>query len=116
MNRFINVSKLGGRSLSVLVLCAIASAPSWATDQHMMAPRVPMDQIEEARVLTSPLPESTGIIEKEKHSMKARGSVSPAMEQPAVEMGPARPASILPRATFSITGSGAIGPRAKFFG
>ena len=59
MNRFINVSKLGGRSLSVLALCAIASAPSWATDQHMMAPRVPMDQIEEARVLTSPLPEST---------------------------------------------------------
>ena len=73
MNRFINVSKLGGRSLSVLALCAIASAPSWATDQHMMAPRVPMDQIEEARVLTSPLPESTDIIEKGKALYEGKG-------------------------------------------
>lgn len=74
MNRFINVSKLGGRSLSVLALCAIASAPSWATDRHMMAPRVPLDQIEEARLLTSPLPESPDIIEKGKALYEGKGT------------------------------------------
>ena len=57
MNWFINGASVGGRSLSVLALCAIASAPSWAADRHMMAPRVPADQIEQARALTSPLPE-----------------------------------------------------------
>jgi hypothetical protein len=60
MNRFINGASLGCRSLSVLVLCGMASgiAPSWAADRHMMAPRVPADQIEQARTLTCSKPAS----------------------------------------------------------
>ena len=74
MNWFINGASVGGRSLSVLALWAIASAPSWAADRHMMAPRVPADQIEQARALTSPLPESPDILEKGKALYEPKGT------------------------------------------
>jgi len=71
---FINVASLGGRSLFILALCATASAPSWADDRPMMAPRVPADQIEQARALTSPLPESADTVEKGKALYEGKGT------------------------------------------
>lgn len=76
MRRFIDGGRPGGRLLSVLALCGTASviAPSWAADRHMMAPRVPADQIEQARALTNPLPVSPEIVEQGKALYEGKGS------------------------------------------
>ena len=74
MNRLIHEARGSGRFLSVLALWAIASVPSWAADRHMMAPRVPADQMEQARALTSPLPESADIVEKGKALYEGKGT------------------------------------------
>lgn len=76
MNRFINGASRGGRVLPVLALCGTVSviAPSYAAESHMMAPRVPADRIQQARALTSPLPESPEIIEKGKALYEGKGS------------------------------------------
>jgi mono/diheme cytochrome c family protein len=76
MNRFIKGAKVGGPVLSALALCWNVTdiAPLWAADRHMMMPRVPSDQIEQARALTNPLPESAEIVEKGKALYEGKGA------------------------------------------
>jgi len=76
MSRFINGASRGARVLSVLGLCGTVSAiaPLYAADPHMMAPRVPAEEIQQARALTSPLPGSPEIIEKGKALYEGKGS------------------------------------------
>ncbi len=52
-----------------------ASAPdASAAERHMMAPRVPADQLESARAMTNPLSDSPETIEKGKALYKGKGA------------------------------------------
>lgn len=59
-------------------LMALAVAMTWtlsvdAAEQHMMAPRVPPDKLQEARALQNPLPDSSETIEKGKTLYAGKG-------------------------------------------
>jgi mono/diheme cytochrome c family protein len=61
-----------------LVLCCLLvggeMSLSAAAEQHMMQPRVPADNLVEARALTSPLPNSQQIIEQGKALYNGKGT------------------------------------------
>ena len=68
-----------GRALSVLALGVLAwiasvTVSSLAADRHMMAPRVPADQLEAARAMTNPLPDSPNIVKKGKALYEGKGT------------------------------------------
>lgn len=59
-------------------MVVLASAMAWtpsvdAAERHMMAPRVPEDQLESARAMTNPLPDSSETIEKGKALYAGKG-------------------------------------------
>nr|MBI3613236.1 c-type cytochrome [Nitrospirota bacterium] len=60
-------------------LIALAIAMAWtlpvdAAERHMMAPRVPADQLESARAMANPLPDSSETIEKGKALYEGKGA------------------------------------------
>lgn len=61
-----------------LVLALVFGAPLVFAQQHghqqMMMPRVPADQLEEARALTSPFPQSLDIVEQGKAIYEGKGT------------------------------------------
>lgn len=60
--------------LIALVFSLSMAFPSAAAERQIMAPRVPADKLEEARALTSPLPDSPGTIEKGKALYNGKGT------------------------------------------
>jgi mono/diheme cytochrome c family protein len=61
------------KSLLALLVVGLAG-PVAAAEQHMMQPRVPDDNLAEARALTSPLPDSPEMIEKGKALYHGKGT------------------------------------------
>ncbi len=71
--------------LAIPIILLTYLQPIPAAERHIMEPRVPADQLEEARALRSPLPESAEVVAKGKviyegkgtcfncHGMKGRG-------------------------------------------
>lgn len=59
--------------LSLAFVCAVVM-PAAADERHMMAPRVPADQLAQARALKSPLPNSPEIVEKGKALYNDKGT------------------------------------------
>src|SRR3989338_8975723 len=57
-----------------LALVCVFVIPAAADEQHMMAPRVPADQLEAARALHNPLPDSPDIVEKGKALYEGKGT------------------------------------------
>jgi len=60
--------------LIALVFSLSMAFPSAAAERLIMAPRVPADKLEEARALTSPLPDSPDTIEKGKTLYNVKGT------------------------------------------
>lgn len=57
------------RSATIIVflsLLGVSLSPVWSSDQDILRPRVPVDQIEAARLVTNPLPATLDIVEKGK--------------------------------------------------
>lgn len=57
----------------VLMIMLIAAGSVPAAERHMMPPRVPADQLAEARALSNPVPDSPEIIEKGKALYEGKG-------------------------------------------
>ncbi len=79
------VAKGGKRGMVLLatvcvMMLAFESAPL-AAGPHMLQPRVPSEQLDEARALTSPLPDSPDSIEKGKALFMAKGRASTATDK-----------------------------------
>jgi mono/diheme cytochrome c family protein len=55
------------------LLALIAGDASFGAERHPMPPRVPADKLEEARALTSPVPDSPDIVEKGKALYEGKG-------------------------------------------
>lgn len=64
--RIVTLSAVFAYCLSSLAYSLGGSTVAWAAERHMMMPRVPADQLEAARALQSPLPESDDIVKKGK--------------------------------------------------
>ncbi|MGZ8421847.1 MAG: c-type cytochrome [Nitrospira sp.] len=62
------------RSGFCMLLIVVFAAHVAAAQQHMLQPRVPSDQLGEARALTSPLPDSPDSIEKGKALYHGKGT------------------------------------------
>ena len=60
--------------LSLAIGVPIVSAQQQHGHQRMMMPRVPADKLEEARALTSPLPQSPDIVEQGKAIYEGKGT------------------------------------------
>lgn len=61
--------------VTVMLAAMLALAPSRSVaEQPMMQPRVPADKLTEARALTSPLPESTEMVERGKALYNGKGT------------------------------------------
>lgn len=64
------------RSLTVTVFAAAALAPwsisAFGADEAILKPRVPVDQLEEARTWTNPLPATTAMLEKGKQLFQGK--------------------------------------------
>ncbi|MBA5868272.1 MAG: c-type cytochrome [Nitrospira sp. CR1.3] len=60
-------------ALTAALTCGVV-IPSPAAEQHMMQPRVPADKLAEARALTSPLTQSSEIIERGKALYHGKGT------------------------------------------
>jgi mono/diheme cytochrome c family protein len=58
----------------VMALVGTSSASGWTAERQIMMPRVPSEKLEEARALTSPLPDSADIVEKGKALYEGRGT------------------------------------------
>lgn len=56
------------------ILVVSLAVPAVAAEQHMMQPRVPADKLEEARALTSPLPDSPDMVEKGRALYQGKGT------------------------------------------
>ncbi|MBI4000812.1 MAG: c-type cytochrome [Nitrospira defluvii] len=62
-------------ALAIMVVVGATGVPvALAAGQHMLQPRVPIDQLEEARALTSPLPDLPDTIEKGKALYHGKGT------------------------------------------
>ena len=108
--------KMSNRCLIVLAI-AMAWTPSvHAVERHMMAPRVPADQLESARAMTNPLPDSSETLEKARPSTPARGDVSTVTARTGRAMDRRRPASIPHPAIFITMDSGVIARKANSSG
>lgn len=60
--------------LPLLVMVMVTSNPAGAAERHMMQPRVPADKLAEARSLTSPLSDSSQVIEQGKAIYHGKGT------------------------------------------
>lgn len=56
------------------ILVVSLAVPAVAADRHMMQPRVPADKLEEARAITSPLPDSPETVEKGRALYQGKGT------------------------------------------
>ncbi len=68
----------GRAGAAVIVLFVAGCLFAWseilpAAERHMMPPRVPADKLEEARALTSPVPDSPEAVEKGKALYQGKG-------------------------------------------
>ena len=59
-------------TLMIAVVAAVVVVPAVA--QHMLPPRVPIDHLEEARALRSPLPDSPDVVEQGKSLYHGKGT------------------------------------------
>lgn len=107
--------KPSNRCLIALAILLAWPLPVDAAERHIMAPRVPDDQLESARAMTNPLPDSSEIVEKGKASTPARGDVSTVTAR-AGRATDRRRDSIPPRGTFITMDSGAIARKANSSG
>lgn len=58
-----------------LIVVALSFAlPAWATERHMLPPRVPTDKLAEARALASPLPSSPETVAQGKALYNGKGT------------------------------------------
>jgi hypothetical protein len=80
------------RTIVTLVfgVCVGLAQSASAAERHMMQPRVPEEQLAEARALKNPLPDSPEVIERGRACIRARPRVSTAMAQaePATALRP----------------------------
>lgn len=60
--------------ISMMVLALMVPAGLWAAERPMMQSRVPVDKLEEARALTSPLSDSLEVVEKGKALYNGKGT------------------------------------------
>lgn len=58
----------------IVVLGSLFVTPVFAMERHIMAPRVPAGQMDEARALKSPLPDSPDMVEKGKAIYEGKGT------------------------------------------
>lgn len=65
--------KQSNRCLIALAIALAWPLPVDAAERHIMAPRVPDDQLESARAMTNPLPDSSEIVEKGKALYTGKG-------------------------------------------
>lgn len=82
------MKKSNGRLIALAIAMAWA-LPIDAAERHMMPPRVPADQLESARVLTNPLPDSSETIEKGKAIYAGKGGCANCHGKAGLGDGPA---------------------------
>ena len=85
-----------------------------ALARHIMEPRVPLDKIEEARALVSPLPDSPDIVEKVIY--EGKGTCFNCHGKNGRGDGPGGMSSIPLLGIFDTMGCGGIGRKVKSFG
>lgn len=66
--------KLKSAPLTTAFFLLISVLPLSAAERHIMEPRVPADQLEEARALKSPLPDSSEVVAEGKKIYEGKGT------------------------------------------
>jgi mono/diheme cytochrome c family protein len=64
----------GGRLATAAAVLGLFALPLFAAERSMMQPRVPADQLAEARALVNPLPHAPDVIEKGKALYHGKGT------------------------------------------
>lgn len=102
--------------LIIVIFGSLLVNTVFAREGHIMTPRVPADQLEDAQALTSPLPDSPEVVEKGKAIYEGKGTCFNCHGKTGRGDGPGGYRSILLLGILGVMGCGDIGRKVKSFG